>query len=30
VGVDIKLFHPLETKPEGDIFFLSVLDAFHS
>lgn len=30
VGVDIKLFHPQETKPEGDIFFLSVLDAFHS
>ncbi len=30
VGVDIKQFHPRQTKPEGDIFFLSVLDAFHS
>ena len=30
VGVDTKLFHPRERKPEGDIFFLSVLDAFHS
>jgi glycosyltransferase involved in cell wall biosynthesis len=30
VGVDTKLFHPQQTKPEGDIFFLSVLDAFHS
>jgi len=30
VGVDVQLFHPRERKPEGDIFFLSVLDAFHS
>ena len=30
VGVDTQFFYPLQQQYEGDIFFLSVLDAFHS